>query len=123
MNLDRALTYSQRSLKLEPESAAFLDTLGWIFFRQGNFQAARTELLRAHALMGNDPTITEHLGDAHLALGQTEKAVAAWSQAFLADPANDSLAAKLKHHGADMDALRRQVNARTETPPPESSVP
>ncbi len=116
VNLERALAYSQRSLKLEPESAAFLDTLGWIFFRKGQYREARTELLRADALMSDDPTIADHLGDAQQALGQTEKAIAAWTKALMLDPGNASISAKLQAQGVDVEALRSPAAAQTDPP-------
>ena len=63
-NLEEALAYSQRSLAGR-ENAAFLDTLGWIHFKLGNYAEAYTFLRKAARMVrGGDPTITDHLREA-----------------------------------------------------------
>jgi tetratricopeptide (TPR) repeat protein len=63
--------------------AAFLDSLGWVLFRQGKPAEARRELERAAALPdgGADPVVWDHLGDVYLRLGETGQARAAWEKA------------------------------------------
>ena len=82
-NLDEATTLIIKANELEPDNAAYVDSLGWLYFRQGKFDEALTELLRAAELTKDEPdsTIFEHIGDAHQALGQADKAKAAWQRA------------------------------------------
>ena len=82
-NLDEAATLIIKANELEPDNAAYVDSLGWLYFRQGKFDEALTELLRAAELTKDEPdsTIFEHIGDAHQALGQADKAKAAWQRA------------------------------------------
>ena len=82
-NLDEAARLIIKANELEPDNAAYVDSLGWLYFRQGKFDEALTELLRAAELTKDEPdsTIFEHIGDAHQALGQADKAKAAWQRA------------------------------------------
>lgn len=63
-NLGEALDYSLRSLAGDPDNAAYLDTLGWIYYRQGNLPEAVRHLHRAARLRPGDETIAGHLRDA-----------------------------------------------------------
>ena len=123
VTLDRALAYSIRSLDIEPENAAYLDTLGWIYYKQGQYELALAQLSKAFSLMAEDPTIADHLGDAYAALGKRESALTAWSKAFLANPENVKLTAKLEAHGADVEALRKQARENRDIKPPDNPSP
>jgi len=83
-NLDEAANLIIKANELEPDNAAYVDSLGWLYFRQGKFDEALAELLRAAELTKDKPdsTIFEHIGDAHQALGQTDKANATWQRAY-----------------------------------------
>ena len=50
----------------DQDTAAFVDSLGWVLFRRGEIEAARKELERATTLPdGDDPVIWDHLGDVY----------------------------------------------------------
>lgn len=68
---------------VEPDSAAYRDSLGWVFFRQGKLPEARAELEAAAALPDGaaDPTVWDHLGDVLFRSGEKAKAKAAWLKA------------------------------------------
>jgi tetratricopeptide (TPR) repeat protein len=108
-NLDKALDYVQRALRREPENGAYVDTLGWILFRQKKFQQALDQLEIANLLHGDDPTVLDHIGDTHKALGNTDKAVAFWKRSFVLDPSNESVAGKLRNEKVDVEALRKEA--------------
>lgn len=103
-NLERALEYVRRALEIEPDNGAYLDTLGWIFFRMGRFEEALEPVRRAAELLPEDPTILDHLGDIYRALGQTEEAVRFWKESLRANPDHPSVAEKLRAHGVNPDA-------------------
>ncbi len=67
----------------EPENAAYLDSLGWVLFRQGKLAEARVQLERAATLYSGaaDPVVWDHLGDVLFRLGEKNKAKAAWEKA------------------------------------------
>ncbi len=78
-NLDRALKMSVRAVAAEPLNPAYLDTLGWVYYKLGDFPRARIYLERATRLVtGQDAVIYDHLGDAALRLGDLSAARAAW---------------------------------------------
>lgn len=95
IKLDRAEEMAIRATELEPDVAAYLDTLGWVYFKRGDLQSARRWLLKAAEHRDATATVFEHLGDAHNALDESEAAREAWSQALELNPDNTSLVRKL----------------------------
>lgn len=82
-NLEQAKTMVEKALAAEPENAAYLDSMGWVLYRLGEFQAATDHLEKAAALpRGEDSTIHDHLGDCRAKLGEQDKAVASWRRAL-----------------------------------------
>jgi tetratricopeptide (TPR) repeat protein len=73
----------RKSGHAEPENAAYLDSLGWVLFRQGKHREALAELERAVALPSGaaDPVVWDHTGDVLFRLGEKAKAKAAWEKA------------------------------------------
>jgi tetratricopeptide (TPR) repeat protein len=66
----------------DQDNAAFVDSLGWVLFRQGRLQQALQELERAATLqMGEDPVIWDHLGDVYFRMDRVAKARESWSKA------------------------------------------
>jgi tetratricopeptide (TPR) repeat protein len=79
----------RRKAKLKGEddrdSSAYLDSLGWVLFKQGKAKEAKPYLLEAvKDKEGQHIEIYDHLGDIHQALGETAEAVAAWKKALTA---------------------------------------
>lgn len=96
-HLEEAEDYIKRALAAEPENGAFLDSLGWLHYRQGKFEQALAELLSAaKALKADDATVFEHIGDTHAALDQIPKAIEFWQKALALDATNKKLAAKIE---------------------------
>lgn len=83
----RALTADRidrrKSGSAEPESAAYLDSLGWVQFRQGKLKDARATLERAAALPygATDGNVWDHLGDVLFRLNEKAQARDAWEKA------------------------------------------
>jgi tetratricopeptide (TPR) repeat protein len=63
--LDRALELIERAIRYKPNSGYIIDSLGWVYFRKGQYDKALEELKRAVELSPEDPTINEHLGDVY----------------------------------------------------------
>ena len=61
--LDEALGYIRRAVALDPQNGAYLDSLGWVYYKMGNYELAEENLRRASERMGDDPTIHDHLGE------------------------------------------------------------
>jgi tetratricopeptide (TPR) repeat protein len=66
------------------ENAAYLDSLGWVYYKQKKYKEALEPLKKASADEdeGNHLEIWDHLGDCYLALGQKKDAIASWEKAL-----------------------------------------
>ncbi|MCX6993090.1 MAG: tetratricopeptide repeat protein [Kiritimatiellaeota bacterium] len=111
IHLDQALEYSRQALDCDPDNGAFLDTLGWIKYKQKLFTEALTGLQSANYFMPDDPTIMEHLGDAWQALGSESQACVWWERSYRINANNKNLEEKLRKHGVDINALRQNAPA------------
>ena len=115
-NLGKALEYVDRALELDPENGAYIDTLGWIYYKQKKYTKARDQILEANELIKDDPTVNEHLGDIFQALNDNEKALSYWKRSFVLDPKNENVAQKLQGQGGDVDALRKEAAKSVKQP-------
>jgi tetratricopeptide (TPR) repeat protein len=75
INLDEAETLIQTALSLKPNDGYITDSLGWVYFKRGNYGRALEWLTKAVNLIPDDPVILEHLGDVYLRLERKEKAL------------------------------------------------
>ncbi len=112
VKLNTALEYVQKALKINPASGAFIDTLGWIYYMQGQYQDAKRQIDRAASLIPDDPTIADHLGDVLYKLGDEKQAIPHWEKSFVLDPGNEKVGAKLQEHGVDLEPLRKKAEAK-----------
>ncbi|RMF54915.1 MAG: tetratricopeptide repeat protein, partial [Calditrichaeota bacterium] len=96
IRLEEALEMANRALELEPNNGAFLDTVGWIYFKLGDYQQALYYIKRAVEHREGSAEVLEHLGDVYYQLGEQEKAQEYWQKAYEKDPDNKALKAKIK---------------------------
>jgi len=95
-NLDQAASFIKRALEKDPENPAFLDSLGWYYFKTGDYAKALDQLKKAAAtIQPEDAVVDEHLGDTYLKLNDPEQALSFWKKAAVIDPDNKSVAAKI----------------------------
>ncbi len=82
--LDRAETMINRALESVPDSPAYMDSLAWVYYRQGKLQQAAAVILEAVSLQGGqkDGVILEHAGDIFFALDEFRKATFYWEEAL-----------------------------------------
>lgn len=85
-NLDEALEMSKRAVGMEPQNAAYLDTLGWIYYKKGDFDTALEYIHQAVDTGEASAEVYEHLGDVYDALGEESKAREWWEKALELDP-------------------------------------
>jgi len=103
LNLDEAGSMIRKALEIEPDNGAFLDSLGWFYFKKGDLSRALTELLHAADLFNPpDPVVYEHIGDTYRSLGNTPQALSYWQKAMNLDPQNQSIASKIDQAKAKM---------------------
>ena len=80
--LDEAEDLVKGALKEEPYSGAYLDSLGWVYYKQNKLADAEATLRKAVDRDSHDPTIHSHLGDVYSKLGRTELAAAEWEKSL-----------------------------------------
>lgn len=80
--LEEAMGYIRRAVALDPQNGAYLDSLGWVYFKMGNYELAEENLRRAADRMGDDPTIQEHLGELYLRTGRLKLAATHWERSL-----------------------------------------
>ena len=83
--LTEAVDLVQRALKIEPDNPAFLDSLGWAYFRQGRLDLADRPLTDAAAKLPNNSVVQDHLGDLRFRQGRYADAAAAWERSLAGD--------------------------------------
>ncbi|MBI3182177.1 MAG: tetratricopeptide repeat protein [Myxococcales bacterium] len=113
LDFDEAERMLVRALELNPDNGAYLDSLGWVYFRKGEIQRAMETLERALSLTPGEPTILEHLGDVYSRLSRKAQALELYRQALDALIASPELA----EHKGQRSALERKLKAlSTELP-------
>lgn len=75
IHLPEALDYIRRASALEPDNPAILDSLGWVYYRIGDYEKASEALQKAAEMQQDDPCISEHLGDVYRKLNEQENAL------------------------------------------------
>lgn len=81
-NLEEAVQLVRRAIALDPDNGAYVDSLGWAYFRQGRNEEAQLLLERAARLEPEDAVLHEHLGDVYAALGHKARARDAYQRAL-----------------------------------------
>jgi tetratricopeptide (TPR) repeat protein len=82
MKLDEALGYIKHAVDLDPSNGAYLDSLGWAYFRMGKYEQAEDSLLKASQKINTDPTVHDHLGDLYQKTGRLKLAATNWERAL-----------------------------------------
>jgi tetratricopeptide (TPR) repeat protein len=89
--LDEGMNMIRRAVEQRPDDGYIVDSLGWAYFRIGNYDEAVKNLERAVELKPDDPTINDHLGDAYWHVGRVLEAHFQWSHAKDLNPDPDDL--------------------------------
>ncbi len=82
-DLDRALGMASRAIKLQENSATYLDTYAWVLYKLGNYAEAKKVMQQALPLdsTGGSPELLIHYGDILYALGDSFMASVYWKRA------------------------------------------
>jgi tetratricopeptide (TPR) repeat protein len=82
INLPEARKLIETALRESPEEPAYLDSMGWVLYKLGDFEQALNYLRQSRALQQiPHPVILDHLGDTLYRLGRQGEAVASWKEA------------------------------------------
>ncbi len=99
---------------LRPDEGAYVDSLGWVYYRMGRLDEAVRHLERAVELMPDDAVILEHLGEVYLEKGRRKEARELWLRSLEADPFNEKLSERFKEAGfGDPDDEERIQRAKS----------
>ncbi len=99
-HVPEALVMVQRAVLARPQSGAMLDSLGWAYYRLGDYKAAVEKLEGAVELEPGDPDVNGHLGDAYWRIGRKTEAEFQWRRVLSLEPDDKQKAeaeAKLKN--------------------------
>ncbi len=120
VKLEEALVMIQKAVEKDPENGAYLDSLGWAYFRLNRFQEAEINLKKSIEKVPTDPTVRDHLGDVYYKQGKLKEAVSEWQasvEQFKAAPAHEYEAADLSRVQRKLDNAR--VRAASKEPAPK----
>ncbi|MEO1119952.1 MAG: tetratricopeptide repeat protein [Pseudomonadota bacterium] len=87
--LDEARGYLERAAAERPESGYIVDSLGWLFYRIGDYEAAAEKLEEAVRLDPVEPVILDHLGDALWKVGRRLEAEFQWKRSLSFNPTDE----------------------------------
>ncbi|MDB6153382.1 MAG: Tetratricopeptide 2 repeat protein [Chthoniobacteraceae bacterium] len=97
MNLEEAGEMLKKALELDPDNGSFIDSLGWLHFKKGEYEPALKELLRAAEMIRPDSAdVLDHVGDTYQALNKPAEALSYWQRALAAEPGDEKIAAKIQ---------------------------
>ncbi len=85
-NVQGGLDLVQRAVKARPNSGAMQDSLGWAYYRLGQYPKAVESLEAAVTLEPSDPAINDHLGDAYWMVGRRDEAGYQWRRTLTFQP-------------------------------------
>jgi len=88
--LQEAEGYANQALRIKPKNPSYLDSMGWIQYKMGNYKTAIQYLEQAYDL-SKDPEIAVHLGEVLWVAGKKNEALGFWTNAYKQDPANAML--------------------------------
>ncbi|MCF6150520.1 MAG: tetratricopeptide repeat protein [Candidatus Kuenenia sp.] len=86
-NIDEAITLIKRALKSQPKNGAYLDSLGWAYYKKAQIEERDDYLFMALQKLEEavkileEPDIYEHIGDVNYSLGNWSNALDVWEKA------------------------------------------
>jgi tetratricopeptide (TPR) repeat protein len=109
LHLDAGMKMLKRATELRPDDGAITDSVGWAYYRLGQFDKAVEWLERASEQKGDDATVVEHLGDAYWHVGRLREARFQWARAMNQKPEKDRIPVIL-------DKMSNGLNATNDKP-------
>lgn len=96
-NLPKAENMALRALEFSPNNTSFLDTVGWIYYKQGQLKKAQKYIQQA--INSGDPSAEtlEHMGDVLLKIDKPEEAKKWWQKALDKDSTRTHLKEKISN--------------------------
>lgn len=82
VRLTDALGYIKQAVDLDPTNGAYLDSLGWAYYRLGDLPKAEENLRNAISKFSKDPTVHDHLADVYFKQGKLKDAITHWQMSL-----------------------------------------
>ena len=117
IKLDEAESLIKKALVISPNKGYILDSLGWVYYKKGNYSEAIKMLKEAAALQSDDPAILEHIGDVYKDMGDSGSALEYYRkgvQMLNGAPSNDPDEKELR------DRLQEKINQLSQNPKVQS---
>lgn len=114
--LDMGLELVQQALNIDPDNAAFIDTLGWIYYMKGDYAKALAQLKKASEQIHDDPVIWEHIGDTYLKMGDPSAAIKHWKKAVDLSPEDTQLIERIEQKSVKPDDCPEPADIPADTP-------
>jgi tetratricopeptide (TPR) repeat protein len=95
IRLGEALEMAKKAVEKDPDNGAYLDTMGWILYKMGDYEKARPFIEKAFGQRGNSVDVIGHLGDLYDKLQMKDDARKMWEKALELDKSNVELQKKL----------------------------
>src|SRR5262245_17429902 len=111
IKLDEGMEMIKKAVQQRPDDGYIVDSLGWAYYRLGNYEEATKQLERAIELKPEDPTINDHLGDAYWRVGRVLEAKFQWAHARDLKPDAEELP-KSRRNSSQVCPTRRHRRPR-----------
>lgn len=96
IELEKALQMVEKALEIDPYNSSYLDTIGWVYFKLGDYEKARDYIYQSLKENEDNAEVTDHLGDVYFKLNNKIKALEYWEKAFELDPEREGLKEKIQ---------------------------
>ena len=96
--IDYALTLAEKAIEISPNTSAYLDTIGWIHYKLGNYTIAKDFIAKAILIDESSAVILEHYGDVLIKLEDFNEALIFYNKALLIEPNNTTLLSKIEEY-------------------------
>jgi len=124
VKLDEALELIQKALEYEPNNGAYLDSLGWAYYRLDRLEEAEKALQQAAQTVATDPVVHDHLGDVYARTGRLKEAINHWKislKEWKSSPSGEKDPAQIaqiekKLEGAEVQLAKESSTERTNRP-------
>ncbi len=107
MKLPEALKLIQKAVNQQPANAAYLDSLGWVYYKMGDYELAETNLRSAVERDQTDGTVHMHLGDLYEKTGRIRLAAAQWKLSL----ANFAKSNKADFEASDVTRIQKKLDS------------
>ena len=99
-DIDYALTLAQKAIELSPNTSAYLDTIGWIYFKLNDFEKAKEFIGEAIVYDESSSVVLEHYGDVLIKLNELDEALIFYNKALDLDQENAELIEKIFNYNS-----------------------